>query len=275
MINKVRLINDRQEFIDLPMDPTASSAEINLREIDGVGPVKADIASSRYALVPGEAFLSSHVGARNIVMTLGFAPAWGAGSTVAKLRQKMYEFAMTQMKVRLQFFTDDIEVVEISGVVEINEPKLFSADPDIVISIFCAAPYFKALAATTLNGVTNTPLTVNFKGNIPTGFIANLGIDGATQPVYVKRLGDAALPLIEVAYLKALLAGDQLYFSTVTGDKTVYVTRAGSTANGLGWLSSNGIDWPGLVRGDNQILITSNRSTTPYILVFTNRYGGL
>ena len=54
----------------------ASDDPIHIRDITGLGPVKAEIATTPFATSDGELFQGSTVGKRNIVMTLGFNPDW-------------------------------------------------------------------------------------------------------------------------------------------------------------------------------------------------------
>lgn len=124
---------------------------IHIRDIEGLGPVKANIASTAYGQMDGEAISGVNLPNRNIVIKVGFNPDW-VEETVASLREKIYAYFMTKSTVRLRFFRDNGPTVEIEGVVEDCAPSIFSKDPEMQISVVCPLPDFVAVATSHVEG---------------------------------------------------------------------------------------------------------------------------
>jgi hypothetical protein len=262
-------------FIDLPIDAITGSPEITIKSVEGLGPVRSPVNMQDYALLDGAALLGVRAGVRNIVITLKLTPAYELGSTVETLRNKLYDHFMPKSNVHLDIFRLGYEAVMIDGVVESCDPPIFSKDNEMVISIICVNPYFISTTGVVINGVTNTQIDVPYLGTIPSGFITEVAINGATNPVYITRFATPAVRIAEVAYIAPLVAGDQLSISSVEGAKWTYVTKGGTTLNKLGSLSSDGLHWPVLRKGPNPILINANRAGMPFQISYRARYGGL
>jgi hypothetical protein len=143
---------------------------IHIRDITGLGPVKADINTTPFGSASGAFYTGGNVGQRNIVLTLGLNPDW-VEHTVAELRQKVYGYFMSNQPVRLRFFRDDGPTVEIEGYTEGNEPEIFSKDPELQISVICPMPDFVAVSQSIVAGVASEdPGTIDFTlvGNVDT-----------------------------------------------------------------------------------------------------------
>lgn len=158
-----------------------SSSEYVIKNIDGLGPVKASLTSADNASDPGSVFLSARDGQRNIVITMGFAPSYSTGSNVTALRQALKSFLMPKTLVELRFTDDVLGVFDIWGHVETHEPVMFSKEPEVVISIICDDPYFyKNAADIVFNIPTLTPgneeFSVDYAGDVPVGFIFEFDI---------------------------------------------------------------------------------------------------
>jgi hypothetical protein len=143
---------------------------IHIRDVTGLGPVKADINTTQYGTGNGGFYTGGEINTRNIVFKLGFNPDWTV-HTVSSLRQLVYGYFMSKQQVRLRFFRDDGPTVEIVGYCETNEPSIFSKDPEMEVSIICPDPDFVAVAQSVVAGVANEdPDSVDFTlvGNIDT-----------------------------------------------------------------------------------------------------------
>jgi hypothetical protein len=112
-----------------------------VRNIDGLGPVKADVNTTPRS-TPGVSFVGTNVGGRNIVLTLGLNPDWD-NWTFSRLRRFLDKFFMPEQHIRLVLETMEFSPVEISGYIESNEPNMFSKDPEHQISIICPGSVFQ------------------------------------------------------------------------------------------------------------------------------------
>jgi hypothetical protein len=139
-----------------------------VRNIDGLGPVKADVNTTPRS-IPGVSFVGTNVGGRNIVLTLGLNPDWDDW-TFSRLRRFLDKFFMPEQQVRLVFETMEFSPVEISGYIEANEPNMFSKDPEHQISIICPDLYFRSVDIVTYLARTDEdPLEIDYEGNVATG----------------------------------------------------------------------------------------------------------
>lgn len=140
-----------------------------VRNIDGLGAVKAAINTTPFGSIDGEFYTGRNVPKRNIVITLGMDANW-SDWTPSKLRRNLDKYFTPGMKVELVFDTDDLAPVQISGYVEANEPNIFSKDPENQISILCPDPYFSSVDPHVLTGHTDDDLLdVDYIGTIDTG----------------------------------------------------------------------------------------------------------
>src|ERR1044072_3263406 len=149
-----------------------SDDPVQVRNVEGLGPIKADIASTPFATGRGEQYQGSTTDKRNIVSTLGLNPDW-ENQTMSTLRHLLYRYFMTESWVKLRFYSDYLPPVDIEGYVETFEPNMFSEDPEMSISIICPKPDFIQTDATIVYGVVDDgTLETSFEyiGTIDTGY---------------------------------------------------------------------------------------------------------
>ena len=100
---------------------------LQVRNIEGLGPVKANVNTSLLGSLDGEAYTGASIPKRNILITLGLNPDWDNWS-MEQLRRLVYSYFVSKLRTRLVFRSDTFPPVEISGVVESCEPVLFTKD---------------------------------------------------------------------------------------------------------------------------------------------------
>lgn len=224
-----------------------ASSQYVIKNIDGLGPVKAAISSSDNASDRGTTFLSARDGQRNIVITMGFAPTYSTGSTVETLRNALYDVFTPKMLVELTLTSDVLGTFDISGHVESHEPSIFSKEPEVIISILCDDPYFYKQAA---DIVYNFPLlvpgaqtfSVDYAGKVPVGYVFEFDILTDTSSTYLFL---ATLPnnTPETPYIQLTgvpwLNGDHFRISTVKGDRGVEYTRSSVTYDAMSYLTGS------------------------------------
>ena len=140
MIKAVTVTNNLGESLRMELTNPSSSGLI-IREIEGLGPVKATINFTESANIDGAYENSARLETRNIVLSLQFLPK----PTIEDTRQMTYKYFPVKRNVRLHVETDNRSCY-VDGRVESNEPDIFSKEEGCQISILCADPHFYALA---------------------------------------------------------------------------------------------------------------------------------
>lgn len=256
-----------------------------VRNIDGLGSVKADINTVPLASVDGESFVGSGVGKRNIVLTLGMTPDWTTW-TVSKLRRLLDKYFIPKQTVRLVFETVDFSPVEIFGYIESNEPNMFSKDPEQQISIICPSLYFKSVDQTIITGSTaDAPIAIDYEGDVETGFVVAVSraASGGVTPSWVKiQVHDPLTNYIQVTKTGLVDVNVNYHMSSVPGDKYVRQLNAGGNllANLLNLrVISDSNDredrWPKLGPGTLDFAVTSQAAIQNWELSYYNLFGSL
>lgn len=145
MIKFVTITNNKNEELKIDIYNSVTTG-MNIRKIDGLGPVKANIITTPIVTNDGDIFNSARADKRNIVLTLGFkiTPEIGL-NTIEDVRQKTYNFFPLKTLVKITIETDNRELYTY-GYVESNEPDIFSKDETCTVSLICPASYFTSVA---------------------------------------------------------------------------------------------------------------------------------
>jgi hypothetical protein len=268
---------DHPDIPALPIGGFAPNNEaIQIRGIDGLGPVKSDIQTTPFAVFRGESVQGPHTGKRNIVLHLGFNPSWLVNGTPAALREILYQWFMPENNVELRFVTDERPLVFIYGIVESCEPNIFAQDPEMQISIICPLPDFIAVDGTTVEGTTGSGSTlINYGGSVSSGFDVHITAPSAIE-------GQVKITN-EIGSYSAILTLNDVTLETdaplgVNTQATLRHVRMeysdGSFANILNRMSKDS-DWPQLRPGPNVFNIYSPTDGVTWSMFYRLRYGGL
>ena len=138
MIKSVTAVNFKGESIKMDLFHPESSGFIIIK-IDGIGPGKATVTKNDSKVYDGGTITSARLPSRNIKMEIQFL--WV--NSIEDVRHKSYKYFPLKKPITLIFETDT-RTVEIEGVVESNEPDIFSSEESTNISIICPDPYFYA-----------------------------------------------------------------------------------------------------------------------------------
>jgi hypothetical protein len=252
---------------------------IQIKNIDGLGPVKASISSTAFGAYDGEAFTGASVGKRNIVITVGLNPDWET-QTMEELRGLLYAYFQPKVPARLRFTSTHLPLCQIDGYVESMEPNIFSKDPEVQVSVVCLKPDFVAVETTIITGLTGDGVTFetfDYEGSSPTGFVLEVegGVvwsDGIME-VFLK----SPLPQVFTLIDASIGHGSNLQLSSIVGDKYVrlYNTTDGSVVNLLDTMQSTS-DWPELTPGENDLAIITNAIVPQdWSLTYSARFVGL
>lgn len=285
MITSVKVYSAWANAPQLLLDPDgrAETDLIQIRNIDGLDPVKGSINTSSFGSKDGASFTSSRVDTRNIVLTLHPNPDW-IDWTFEKLRRLVYLYFMPKMQTRLVFTSDDIDPVEIYGYVESCESNPFSADSEIQVSIICENPYFSSSSEHDTSDTTDSGIVVpvTYDGDIVVGY--NLTISPGVCPdiTYVQLDFSQDLSLDSKQFIFSvphhIFTGvPYIEINSIPGNKFAFIRAAlhADDVNLLPALSDVSV-WPKLYPVANEFSITSDSSTP---LAWTMRYhtirGGL
>jgi hypothetical protein len=251
---------------------------IQIRNIDGLDPVKASVSTSPRGYVDGVTYTGSDVPARNIVLTIHPNPDWLAW-TPEKLRRLIYQYFMPKYPVRLVFVDDDIGSVEISGVVESVSANPFTKDPEIQVSIICPDPYFVAVYPTVVTGQTirsgGATTVVPYNGTVESGVLVKVTYASGSNPTAIGvQLGDPSLGYFNVN------AGvsSTLYFEMSSVPLQKFVQNIDLNTGVINNLLSDvedGSSWLLLQPGDNEFSVVTDQGVQDWELTFYERFGGL
>ncbi|HXQ38634.1 MAG TPA: phage tail domain-containing protein, partial [Anaerolineales bacterium] len=186
MLTKMEVYGVTDGLPEIPLlGDSVDNDLIQIRDIGGLEPVKANINTTPFAGYNGEYYLGSNIGKRNIVVTFGLNPDW-EDQSISTLRQLLQSYFMTQNQIKLRFFSDELPTCEILGYTESFEPNRFSKDPEVQVSIICPEPDFVGIVPTVINGTVQNTLEyteIVYEGSVPTGFVLEVA-SSVTNPSY-------------------------------------------------------------------------------------------
>jgi hypothetical protein len=220
MITSIECTTPLGDTVTLALD--ASISPYVVKNIDGLGPVAANIARADYVTKDGSIFQNARAGERNIVLTLSMNPDYSTTTDpYGELRRALYPVLYPQSEVKLVIESTELETLEITGWVESFEPTIFTKDPDIRISIICPDPFFSSQVNTVGSRVGPGSFVVNNPGNVETGFTVLIDyFTTASIPLEFKRV----TPLPKSMYYRGGMYAQgspvSLYFNTRQGQKS-------------------------------------------------------
>lgn len=281
MIQRMEVFSSRPSVPELPLSGNMASTDpVQIRNVDGLGPVKADVTSTPFATGRGELPQGSSTGKRNIVLTLGLNPDW-EDQTMSTLRQLLYAYLLPESWCKLRFYTDYLPPVDIEGIVESFDPNIFSQDPEVQISILCHKPDFVDANATFLEGVVDDgtlEIEFDYIGTVETGF--ELRIEQTadnlvyTGPITISKL----VPELQVLTVDPVTINGLKYFKATTIKNAKRVQNIAVADGALTNLLTNMTDasvWPDLQPGTNVISVAATENGQKWTLAYFNKFGGL
>ena len=282
MIIAIKTTNHLNESLTLELMKPEKSGFIVLR-IDGLGPPKAEISLTERAGVDGSLYNSGRATPRNIVLGLRFYP----GQDIEALRQKSYKYFPLNRPIIFEVQAV-YRTVEATAYVEANEPDIFSKEEGCVITLMFPDSYlYDTVGSLTTfsfivptfefpwsNESTDDPLLemsvldmistkiVFYEGDVPIGMLIHIHATGSASEV---ALTDSiTLEALEIDSTKLIATtgadisdGDDIWISTVKGNKYAILIRGATTYNILNCLGTSP-PWFQLEKGDNVYAYTAN-----------------
>jgi len=281
MIKSVSVINYRNERIDMILDKPELSGFI-VHKIGGLGPAKANVNITDIITTDGGIFNSARLSSRNIVISLRFF-----GEDIETIRQKAYKYFPIKKELTFIVKTDNREL-RISGVVESNEPDIFSKDEGTNISIICPNPYFyeETLNYSVFAGsepafefpFSNESLTepllimseiqnrtenvISYSGDSDVGVTMYIHCIGPVGDITIWNINTRQKMVINSQKAARLINStafntlDDIIIRTERGMKSIYLIRDGNIYNILGSLDV-GSEWLRIYKGDNIYAFTA------------------
>lgn len=276
MIKSVTIKNWLNEEVKITLSDGNPEHGMIITDIEGLGPPKANVNMTDLANMDGSIFNSARVEKRNIIihMLFDFAP------TIEDTRQRTYKYFPVKKEVELLIETDN-RVLKITGVVESNEPEIFSENESNVISILCDNPYFHSDKDNTTfiseidplfefefsNESLTEPLiefssyndglenSIYYEGDADVGVTITLHCVGNVGDITIYNANTREYMRISADIIKELvgsgiISGDDILITTVKGNKTIGILRYGKYTNVLNALDKES-DWFQLAKGRN------------------------
>lgn len=283
MIKSVTAVNFKGESIKMDLFHPESSGFIIIK-IDGIGPGKATVTKNDSKVYDGGTITSARLPSRNIKMEIQFL--WV--NSIEDVRHKTYKYFPLKKPITLIFETDT-RTVEIEGVVESNEPDIFSSEESTNISIICPDPYFYASGENARSRTEFSGINPLFEIPSDTGYSNESLTEALTEisTLYVQsergimNYGEVDIGVVisikPLAVVKGILTisnitlgqnmsfdlskiktitehdfhlGDELVINTLRGKKSVTLVREGKNYNALSCIDTR-TDWIYLTSGEN------------------------
>lgn len=161
-----------------------------IKDIDGIGPAKAEIISSNAVDTDGTFVHSTRVGVRTIVLRIGYSPLYDQNQSMSGLRREMYNYLAPKSNVLIAMNENEFGHKVINGYVESHEPDIFKPDPEVVVTIVCDDPYFRETQDRVISNYTGVTVPVRNFTTANTGFIVELISSEPTTTVRIQNFVD-------------------------------------------------------------------------------------
>jgi Phage tail protein len=261
-----------------------SDDPVQIRDIQGLGPVKAEIQKTPFATGDGEVYQGASIGSRNIVLTLGLNPNW-TDQTMSTLRQLLYAYFLPKQWCKMRFYSDYLPPVDLEGYCESFEPNIFSQDPEVQISVICPKPDFIEANAVLIDGLVNVGDTEDddyeftYTGTVPTGLELKIEITtdniAYTGNIIIQLMSSGESQIFEV---DPVTIDDTKYYrlSSVKQLKRVQTITIpdNEIINLLGKVDALA-EWPEIRPGQNILQVIATEAGQKWTMAYFNRYGGL
>jgi len=281
MIKNFTVTNHLGESLTIELTSPEKSGFIVL-SAEGLGPAKADISLTERAGVDGSFYNSARTSPRNVVLMLRFYP----GQDIETLRQKSYKYFPLKREITLQIETDN-RIAKGTAYVESNEPDIFSGEEGCSISLLFPDSYlYNYLGQITVFSFTTpsfefpfsneslvspliefgdivieTTKSIVYEGGPAIGILMHIHANGAasnitiTETITLDQLAIDSTKLIATTGAD-ITAGDDIWISTVKGNKFAILVRGSTTYNILNCLGTTPT-WFQLEKGDNVFAYTA------------------
>lgn len=279
--------------------------------IDGLGPLKADLSFTKLATMDGEVLNAARLNRRDILIPLVYADSYPGFTDVNITRRKVMNYFEIKSTVTLIFEMLSGKKYQISGVVQSNDVPIFTKAQGSKITVSCPNPYFIDTDTdgeiTHLYGVesmfefpfSNESLTnnmiefgdivtegianIDYKGDSTPGLLFKLYFTGEVHNIDIYNLTTKQQITIDTSRLAKVTGrkigpGDVIELSTINEIRKRYakLIRDGKEYNIIGCLDKFP-QWIHLQGGDNKIAVSADTGIQYINMTTTHNtlYGGV
>lgn len=301
MLKAMTVVNFKGEECRMVLSQPQDSGFV-ITNIDGIGGGNANINTSEMATGDGSWFNSSRMIERDISISITY---WRFPS-VEYNRHKLYQYFPVKRAVTLIFETDE-RMVSIDGYTESVDSDIFSETEGVQISIVCPNPYFYEpdTSSTVFLGAnpqfefpfSNESLTENliifgdirlhsrtdldYHGDADSGIVITIHALGDAKNITLYNPGTNETMVIDTDRVQSITggkftAGDDIIVSTMIGEKSLLLLRAGVYYNIVGAIPKDA-DWFQLTPGSNVFAFSAEEGEDQLMVTFSfrNNYGGV
>lgn len=290
MIRKVVVerIDGKGSVLTLPFNQSQVYRYI-LKNISGLGPVKAELNTSKVATKDGIIYNSQRIDARNLVFDIMLRRE--KDSTIESSRQSLYGYFPRNAILKFTFYTDNTTVY-CTGYVESNEPTMFDETSTQSISVICPNPYFYDIASNTisLNGILKSfefpfenklsEQTIEF-GTIVKNSTSNIYYTGSQSigvEIIISFSGDVSGLQIYNANTREKMEFNnymfrnkqELHINSQRGEKSIMLFDGGNATNILNYLT-NDSEFIHLENGDNVFAYKATSGSEHVSMMINNK----
>lgn len=187
---------------------------------------------------------------RVIAIKCGFNPEW---RNYGDLRDTLYKAISSSRTglVQVIFKNGITSVAAITGYIQKVESPQFDKNPTVTVTIQCDDPILRGLDRIlfTSTSTTNVTTILDDMSTAPHGFIFDLFFTSIQASLEIHSPEDPTWSLT-ITPPGGFLSGDELFFSSETGNKYIYVLRAGVKTQLVDSVSPNSV-WPEMFPGNN------------------------
>lgn len=300
-MNSIKVTNDLGESLTIDLARPEQSG-LAVLYIDGLGPPKADIVMTERSNIDGSMYNSAKAEYRNVIFAFRFYHS----HNVAETRRKVYRYFPLKRRIKIEIFAGDREAHGY-GYVESNEVNIFSKEAGCTISVLFPDSYLYALNQTIIGFSSVIPLfefpfsneslvtkliemseleletekNIVYNGDVPIGMLWHIHANGSASGVSITNAATLEELSIDSTKYAAILGsdialGDDIYLSTVVGNKSAWAKRSTTYYNILSCLGANP-PWFQLEKGDNLYAYdaTSGLANLEFEVTFDVAYEGI
>lgn len=237
MITSIVVYKDSYPMGTMAIIPVKSSktSPLWIKDIKGLGPVAATIATSRYPSGRNGIVERTTLLERNIVIRLALRRGYSSSSSdFQAIRKEAYKYFSPGREIGLVVNSTDTTSGGrlIEGVVESVEPTIFTEKPELVVSIMCPNPYFVESHVTTIKNGTNdssgrSVIEASGFGEGSTGFVFAVTASGPMTELSLTKSSITDYITVEGF---TMVAGEVLNISTVEGEKDAWIYNNTNTS---------------------------------------------
>ena len=271
MIKALTVTNPKGETLRLELTNPDPSG-LYIKDIEGLGPPKANINTSELATIDGSLYASSRCENRNIVITLGmlFAP------TIEDSRQKTYKFfPIKKESTQISIICPDPYFYEVGG-----SEKVYTNVEPLFEFPFSNESLTENLLE--MGKMVDDPRAVlSYVGDMDTGVVITIHALTKSGDITLYNVDTREHFKIFDAQIKALTgavfdAGDDIIISTVKGNKYARLLREGKETNIISAVDMDA-DWFQVSNGVNMFNFVTQEEEANLLITFSykNAYGGI